>query len=49
MVARTSIIFGMKRSVTGSNAGIKDVTLLSAQAAHSANELSIQTSDPTRQ
>jgi hypothetical protein len=49
MVARTSIIFGMKRSVTGSNAGIKDVTLLSAQAALSANELSIQTSDPTRQ
>jgi hypothetical protein len=46
-----SIIFGMKRSVTGSSAEIKDVTvtLLTVQAALSVNELPIQTSHPTRQ
>ena len=38
MVTCTSIIFGMKRSVTGGNAEIKDVTLVTVQAALSANE-----------
>jgi hypothetical protein len=49
MVTCTSMIPGMKCSVTGSNAEINDVTLLTVRAALSVNELPIQTSDPTRQ